>query len=89
MQAIVTKILPATNTKPMRVKAFCSRGSIILSRSEIENCFLEDVHKAACQALVDKFAKEDSKRIPVKENAWLRPKATGQLPDNAFAHVFI
>jgi len=30
MQAIITRRLPATNTKPFRIKASCARGSIII-----------------------------------------------------------
>jgi hypothetical protein len=33
MQAITTKYLPATNTKPARIKAECSAGSLTLSFS--------------------------------------------------------
>lgn len=31
MQAIKTKYLPATNTKPSRIKAECEAGSITIS----------------------------------------------------------
>lgn len=30
MQAIVTKYLPATSTRPSRIKAWCDRGSITI-----------------------------------------------------------
>ena len=33
MQAIITKIIPATNTRPTRISASCKRGRIVLCTS--------------------------------------------------------
>ena len=52
MQAIRTKVIPATNTKPTRIKATsCSGISVMLSTSSIEG----DQHVAAVRALCAKL----------------------------------
>jgi hypothetical protein len=52
MQAIKTKIIPATNTKPTRIKATsCGGISVTLSTSNIEG----DQHIAAVRALCEKL----------------------------------
>lgn len=88
MQAIVTKYLPATNTKPSRIKAQCERGSITISF----DCELgvDDTHKCAAKALVGKFVTEDAKQYGTKPaaNPWNKPFVTGCLPSGNYAHVF-
>lgn len=88
MQAIVTKYLPATNTKPSRIKAQCERGSITISFDC--NLGVEDTHTAAAKALVGKFVAEDAKKYGShpKENPWNRPFVSGCLPSGNYAHVF-
>jgi hypothetical protein len=51
-QAITTKFLPDTNSKPSRVKATAEAGSVTLSWG---NAGIEDNHAAAAQALAAKF----------------------------------
>ena len=53
MQAIVTKYLPATNTRGSRIKATCDAGSVSISYPhELSG---SDCHRAAAQALLDKL----------------------------------
>lgn len=73
MQAIVTKYLGATNTKPSRIKATASAGSVTISYSydhDTEGC-----HRQAAQALCDKFG-------------WKGSFVTGGLPNGDYVHVF-
>jgi hypothetical protein len=89
MQAIVTKYLPATNTKPTRIKAFCERGSITVSYPhELSG---DACHRYAVKQLVAKFAKEDAKQYGSHpdENPWMRPFATGQMPSGNYCHTFL
>ena len=53
MQAIFTKILPATNTKPTRVKAYCPQGSATLSYEYGQSN--HDNHRTACAELIAKL----------------------------------
>lgn len=70
MQAIRTRILPATNTKPQRIKATsCSGISITLSLSDIEWQRGYDYQRAAVKALADKLG-------------WHGKMALGGLDDN-------
>ena len=88
MQAIITKYLSATNTRGSRIKATCDRGSIIVSYPhELSG---SDVHVFAANALVARFADEDSKTYgtPRNENPWLHPRVCGGLPSGDVAHVF-
>jgi len=89
MQAITTKYLPATNTRPSRIKATCDRGSITIPYPhELSG---DAVHIAAVRALVDGFGAEDLAQYgtPKDGNPWNRPFATGTLSDGTVAHVFI
>jgi len=89
-QSIITKYLPATNSRPSRIKATCDRGSITISYPhELSG---DAVHIAAVSELVHKFAAEDlaSRGEPKDGNPWLRPFASGGLPvQGGMAHVFI
>ena len=89
MQAIITKYIPATNTRGSRIKAKCERGSITISYpDELRS---EDVHIFAAKKLVEKFTQEDLKQYgtPLDKNPWMKPRASGELPDGSTAHVFI
>jgi len=89
MQAIITKIIPATNTKPTRIKAFCARGSITIG---YPHEFSGDaVHHHAATRLCAKFYEEDKKQngTPLNKNPWGRHRVIGQLPNGDYAHVFI
>ncbi len=92
MQAIITKVLPPTNTRGCRIKAECGRGSFVVSYPDAEN--QEAAHVFAVNALVARFADEDARPAPKgyatprEENTWLRPRVVGQLPSGAYAHVY-
>jgi len=86
MQAIQTKYLPATNFKPSRIKAECSRGSIIVSKDY--GLTDEQEHVAAAQALVNKFAEEDKIKYGTEKNPLLRQRFCGCLKNNTYVHVF-
>lgn len=86
MQAIITKIIQATYTKPTRIKASCSRGSIVVT----EDSSTVDAHRKVARALCQKFCIEDLKRsgAPVNYNVWSDNFITGQLPNMDYVHVF-
>ena len=53
MQAIQTKYLPCTNTKPSRIKAWCAAGSVTIGYPhELSG---QAVHRAAAEKLVAKL----------------------------------
>lgn len=92
-QAIETKILPATNTKPTRIKARCERGSIIISADSLSGDQMngsESTHVKAAQILVEKFIREDSKQYgsDPKTNPWNAPRVAGGTKEG-YAHVFL
>lgn len=53
MQAIQTKYLSATNTKPSRIKAWCNAGSVTISYPHEHN--ESGAHYSAAQALICKL----------------------------------
>jgi hypothetical protein len=71
MQAIETKFIPATNTKPSRIKATCERGILTVSWEHAWSD--EDNHREAALALCVKFAQEDAPKTPFDKNPWARP----------------
>ena len=83
MQAIVTKYLGPTNVKGSRIKAWCERGSIVVSYDDS----VSDPHETAVKALVAKFVKEDEKRYGANKNPWARPMIQGGLPKGVGAHT--
>ncbi len=91
-QAIETKLLPATNTKPTRIKARCDRGSIIVSADSLSGDQMngsEHTHVAAAQMLVDRFVAEDAKKYgsDPKKNPWSAPRIAGGTKEG-YCHVF-
>lgn len=92
MQAIQTKIIPATNFRPTRIKAWCARGSITVPYYSLPNeGGFEQKHINAALKLIDKFVKEDAESYgeTKHQNPWVRHYATGCLPNGDFAHVFL
>ncbi len=85
MQAILTKYLPATNTRGSRIKAMCDRGAITISYPHELNG--DACHIAAARALVARFVKEDAARYGTERNPWSKPRVCGQLPNGDYAHV--
>lgn len=88
MQAIITKVLPATNTKPTRIKAICARGSITISYPDADN--QEEAHVRAAHALATKFAVEDAAHYGTTtiHSTWLAPRVCGQMVRGDYCHVF-
>lgn len=85
MQAIITKYLPATNTRGSRIKASCERGSTTIDYPhELSG---DAVHIAAADALVAKFVKEDKAKYGIERNPWESPRVCGGLP-NGYVHVY-
>lgn len=86
MQAITTKVIPCTNTRPTRIKAECERGSLTLSATETDTA----AHRAFARTLCERFAIADSKEYgsPFASNPWLRPFVTGQTKRGDYVHVF-
>ena len=92
MQAIETKLIPATNTKPTRIKARCDRGSIILSADSLSGDQMNDsesTHRAAARALIARFVAEDQEQYgtPPDKNPWSWPFVTGGTREG-YAHVY-
>jgi hypothetical protein len=89
MQAILTKFIPATNTKGDRIKAICKRGSLTVEYPEHLEA-PEKTHRFAVDSLIAKFIKEDAKNGNKNRNPWATPYVTGGLPGNmGYAHVFV
>lgn len=89
MQAIITKYLPATNTRASRIKATCDRGSITVEYPH--DLSGDDVHCYAANRLCEKFVAEDVGKYGSDPmgNPWALPRVCGGLPGNAgCAHVF-
>ena len=55
MQAIQTRILPCTNTKPTRIKAWAWAGEITLSIHKIPASYDVTMHEYAARELANKF----------------------------------
>jgi len=90
MQAIQTKILAATNTKPTRLKAFCARGNLCYSTTHLTvEVGSEAAHRLAVNALVQKFIDEDRKQYgETASNPWAKPFVSGSIKSGDFVHVF-
>lgn len=87
MQAIITKRLPATNTKPFRIKATCARGSLTIC----EDNSSEAAHCYAANRLCEGFVTQDVLQYgsdPLK-NPWAGKRVAGCLPSGDYAHVFV
>lgn len=89
MQAIISKFIPATNTKPSRVKATCERGSITIPHPhELSG---DAVHEHAAGLLCARFVAEDAKQYgsDPKTNPWARKRIMGAIPSGDVVHVFV
>lgn len=92
MQAIITKILPATNTKPTRIKASCARGSLIASPTATHDYSKLETHTMVARCLAERFVDEDTAEFgaaSIRSNPWGKTFVTGCLPSGDFAHVFV
>lgn len=91
MQAILTKYIPATNSRPCRIKASCARGSLTISDPRNMADLNEmGAHRTAAQKLCDKFISEDVKEYgsDPATNPWGKPFVSGCLSSGEWAHVF-
>lgn len=88
MQAIATKVIPATNTRPTRIKAECARGSFIIPYPDTVTG--EAAHRFAAEYLCGTFAAADRKHYgtPDAGKNWLAPFVTGQVKSGDYVHVF-
>ena len=88
MQVITTKIMPATNTKPTRIKASCERGSIIVSYDHAGSA--EEGHRHCALKLCRSFVEADAMQhgeASIASNPWARPFVSGQLANGDWVHV--
>lgn len=88
MQVITTKILPATNTKPTRIKASCARGSITVSYDHAGAA--EEGHRHCALALCRSFVEADAQKYgeaSIASNLWERPFVSGQIQNGDWVHV--
>ena len=80
-QAILSKYLPATNTRGSRIKATCERGSVTIPYPhELSGVAC---HRLAVDTLISKFRVEDG-----PDSSWSRRYVTGGTADG-YAHVFV
>ena len=84
MQAIITKVSPATSFQTTRIIAKCSRGSLSLPTQALS----ENGHRSVVFALLQKFRTEDESKGD-KNSVWFWPFVTGQLPSGDYVHVFV
>ena len=92
MQAILTKVIPATNTKPTRINASCGRGSKTVSADAAgptEHAGSQSLHAKVARILCNEFVMEDQGRYGSHKNPWSAPFVTGQLPNGDYCHVFL
>lgn len=87
-QAIQTRVIPATNTKPTRIKATCERGSLTLSWDSLDGNRVEEKHHEVAKKLAQKFVTEDEKEWGKGHSSWDYPLVTGALKDS-YVHVFV
>ena len=92
MQAIITKYLPTTNTKPARYKATAARGSKFTSihSGKMLGSFSDGEvdHITAAKELISKFIAEDEKSAGKKGvSKWTMNFSTGVLPNGDYVHV--
>lgn len=86
MQAIETKFLPATNTRPNRYKAECARGSITIDQDD--NLSIESNHIRAAELLLKKFVAEDLSKYGEKsKSAWDQTFNSGTLKNGNYVHI--
>ena len=93
MQAIITKYLPPSYVKGVRIRATCEAMTIILSWDpgcgpEDHGHNPEDNHKAAAAELCLRMDKRCAKLYGSKPQ-WNKPKITAELKGGECVHVFI
>ncbi len=89
MQAILTKVIPATNTLPTRIGASCARGRIMFSTTHLTvGVGSDEAHREAAKSLCAKFVADDLKEYGTNNNPWAGEFVTGTLPNGDHCHVF-
>lgn len=73
-QAIMTKYLSCTNSKPSRIKAFCDAGSLTMSWNHSLN--VDENHEMVAEALAKKLE-------------WEWHHIGGSLPSSMGGYVFV
>jgi len=87
MQAIIAKLIPATNSLPARIKASCERGFLTLSYDDSEG----DAFDATVKALCIKFDKEDAVKYGPEGSegsSWRSQKVKSQIPSGEWVYIF-
>lgn len=88
MQAIRTKYIGPTNTRPARVKAECERGNLTVEWAQ--GLGVDSNHRRAAQMLLTKFSAEDVKEYGgVEADHHWGELVSGQLTDGCGVHVLI
>ena len=67
-QAIVTRYLCPTNTKPSRIRASCDRGSITIPMPM--ECSGADAHAVAVRSLLERFHRENAPDGDYRYRSW-------------------
>lgn len=88
MQAIRTKFIGPTNTRPARVKAECERGNLAVEWAQ--GLGVDSNHRRAAQMLLAKFAAEDAEKYgkTMGDHHW-GEFVSGTLTDGCGVHVLI
>lgn len=90
-QAIVTQVLPTTNTKPVRIRAYSARGKAVVGTLASGNASSTDMHIVMADALAARYVREDHENYgtPPEKNPWAGKRVVGVLPNGDHVHVFI
>lgn len=100
MQAIITRHIPCSNTKPTRISARCAASCRVFSINQLDNAFPdlhtnEQYHRAAarllCLFIIHEQATQKEPRhcCPPEDNVWNGRFSTGAGPNRKeFYHVF-
>ena len=99
MQAITTKNIPMTTTKPNRIKISCQRKTLTISQYDNRldqslSSNSDELHRQAAMILLNSFALEDAKKYSIPElsheHHWLRNGGilnTGVIKTGEHVHV--
>lgn len=83
-QAIITKYLYATATKPARIRASCQAGSITLSADTATGLDMCEKHARVAMALVRKLG-----WVPTPPNRYSPEWRAGEIPGYRAGFVFV
>jgi hypothetical protein len=80
MQAIQTKILPCTSTKPTRIKAWSWAGELTMSIHSIPRDYTDEMHRYCAEQLQIKL-NWNNQNYGVLES--------GTLPNGDYCHIMV